>query len=243
MNASIPPQFAARPYTSAVWVLCAPIFIPAIGMTIIFAIWPDIRIGLTDAKTAETLGPVWTALALIHLLHFAALSYWSEHIGAGAFAGPVRTSSRWIVGALILGPVILILPNIIAGMVMGGVDGWEYNSDVDESVFEIQNWGPAYVIFAIVLAPIVEEMTFRGVALGAMIGRGIPPVMASVLASAAFTFLHTQYSIPALLVVFTAGLGFAWLRLASKSIIVPIVAHMAANGLIMYLQTLAPPAG
>ena len=155
----------------------------------------------------------------------------------------MRASQNWIVAAILLGPVILIAPNLIAALLAGGEQGWEYSRDVDTSFFARENWGIAYLVFALVLAPILEEVTFRGVALGAMLTRGVPPIMAAVLSSAAFTFLHLQYSVPALLVVFVAGLGFAWLRMKSGTMLVPILAHIAANGMITFLASLSPPAG
>jgi len=53
-----------------------------------------------------------------------------------------------------------------------------------------------------------------------------------------------QYSLPAMAVVFFTGLGFAGLRLLSRSILVPILAHMAANAAMILMQLLAtaPPA-
>lgn len=239
-----PPALAREPFTAAFWTLCAPFLFPVIGAFLIGLVWPGFNQVINgDERSAESIGQLWTALAGIHLVHFAILSIWSEKIGAGAFAGSMKASQNWIVAAILLGPVILIAPNLIAALLAGGEQGWEYSRDVDTSFFARENWGIAYLVFALVLAPILEEVTFRGVALGAMLTRGVPPIMAAVLSSAAFTFLHLQYSVPALLVVFVAGLGFAWLRMKSGTMLVPILAHIAANGMITFLASLSPPAG
>jgi len=239
-----PPALAREPFTAAFWTLCAPFLFPVIGAFLIGLVWPGFNQVINgDERSAESIGQLWTALAAIHLVHFAILSIWSEKIGAGAFAGSMQASQNWIVAAILLGPVILIAPNLIAALLAGGEQGWEYSRDVDTSFFARENWGIAYLVFALVLAPILEEVTFRGVALGAMLTRGVPPIMAAVLSSAAFTFLHLQYSVPALLVVFVAGLGFAWLRMKSGTMLVPILAHIAANGMITFLASLSPPAG
>jgi membrane protease YdiL (CAAX protease family) len=239
-----PEALGREPFTAAFWTLCAPFLFPVLGAFLIGLAWPGFNqvINGTD-RTTEAIGLLWTALAAIHLVHFAILSIWSERMGAGAFAGSMRASQNWIVASILLGPVILIAPNLTAALIAGGEQGWEYSRDVDTSFFARENWGIAYLIFALLLAPILEEVTFRGVALGALVIRGVPPLMAMALSSAAFTFLHVQYSIPALIVVFVAGMGFAWLRLKSGSMLVPILAHIAANSMITFLASLAPPAG
>ncbi|WP_083911027.1 CPBP family intramembrane glutamic endopeptidase [Henriciella marina] len=239
-----PAALQKEPFTAAFWILCAPFLFPVLGAFLIGIVWPGFNQVINGSDgTARSVGLLWAALAAIHLVHFAILSIWSERIGAGAFAGSMRASQNWIIAAILLGPVILIVPNLVAAALAGGEQGWEYSSDVDTSFFAPENWGVSYLVFALVLAPILEEVTFRGVALGAMLVRGVPPFMAAAISSAAFTFLHLQYSIPALLVVFVAGMGFAWLRLKSGSMLVPILAHIAANGMITFLASLSPPAG
>ena len=236
-----PAALGREPFTIAFWVLCAPFLFPVVGSFLIGAVWPGFSSAISEGGSSDAIGYVWAALAAIHLIHFVSLSLWTEHMGAGAFAGSMRASQNWIVASILLGPVILILPNLAAALLAGGEQGWEYSREVDTSFFARENWGIAYLIFALLLAPILEEVTFRGVALGALVTRGVPPVMAAVISSAAFTFLHLQYSLLALSVVFIAGLGFAWLRLRSGSMLVPIIAHIAANGMITFLASLAPP--
>lgn len=237
-----PTALGREPWTAGFWVICAPFLFPVVGAAIVALIWPGFRDVLGAATaTPKLIGYVWASLAAIHLIHFAILSVWSERMGAGAFAGSMKASQNWIVASLLLGPVILILPNIAAAAFAGGADGWQYAQDQDTSFFSRENWGVAYLVFALFLAPILEEVTFRGVALGALIVRGVPPVMAAVLSAAAFTFIHLQYSVLALIVVFIAGLGFAWLRLKSGSMLVPILAHISANGMVTFLASMAPP--
>lgn len=239
-----PLALAREPFTAGFWALCAPFLFPVIGSTLLALAWPQYTDIIQDsAPGADAIGLVWAAFAAFSLIQFAILSFWSERIGAGAFAGSIDISPNWFIAAILLGPPILLGPNLIAGMLFGGEEGWEYSTDVNEALFAPDNWGPAYLVYAMLLAPMLEEVTYRGVALGALMSRNVPPVMAMVLSTAAFTLPHLQYSIPALGVVFIAGMGFAWLRLASGSILVPIIAHVAANATITFLASLAPPAG
>ncbi|MEQ8558908.1 MAG: CPBP family intramembrane glutamic endopeptidase [Henriciella sp.] len=231
-----------EPFSAIFWVILAPFLIPVVGSAIITVLWPGYYDIIQDpGASREAIGQVWMLLAMVQLVYFGLLTLWAERVGAGAFAGDMRASQNWIIAAILLGPVILLAPNLIMSSLFGGEEGWQYSGDVNTALFLPQNWGASYLIYALVLAPLVEEVTYRGVAMGALLVRGVPPVMAMVVSSAAFTFVHLQYSIPALIVVFLAAMGFAWLRLKSGTILVPILAHMSANGLITFIASLAPP--
>ena len=138
--------------------------------------------------------------------------------------------------ALWIGPFILIAPTVIVGLFMGGGDeNWAYADDFNPAWTAVENQGLATLFYAIILAPIVEEVTFRGIGMGAMIARGIGGVTAAIVTTIAFTIIHGQYSPAALAVIFIAGLGFAALRLISGTLIVPIVAHISANSVVTLL--------
>ena len=128
---------------------------------------------------------------------------------------------------------------MIANIAMAGQEGWAYADDYDPSWDAKANWSLTTIFFVALLAPIVEEVAFRGVAMGAMLARGINPYASATIASFVFMTTHFQYSPAALAVVFVAGLGFSALRLLSGSMLVPIVAHISANGLVLWLQALA----
>lgn len=233
------------PFGAAFWVILAPFLIPVIGSSLIVLIWPGYFDVVRDPNPGrDAIAQVWMLLTLIQLGYFGMLSLWSERIGAGAFAGAMRASQNWIIASILLGPVILLAPNFIAVGIFGGEEGWQYSRDVNTAIFSPENWSLSYIVYALVLAPLVEEVTYRGVAMGAMLARGVPPIMAMVVSSAAFTFIHMQYSVPALIVVFIASMGFAWLRLRSGTVLVPILAHITANGFVTFLASLSStPAG
>ena len=94
-----------------------------------------------------------------------------------------------------------------------------------------------------IYSPLVEEVTFRGIALGTLIARGLSVPAAVVLSSLAFAISHLQYSPAAMFVVFLSGVGFAILRLMSGTVLVPIIAHAAANADVLLLNWFAasPP--
>ena len=139
---------------------------------------------------------------------------------------------------MIAGPVILYLPNLFIDAVIQ-TDNWAYRSDVNPDDIAPSNWTPAFIFMAIIMAPLVEEVAFRGVALGAFISRGMPPLLAAVFSSLAFAVIHLQYTLAGMFVVFLAGLGYAALRLFTGSLLVPILAHAFGNMFVLWINWLA----
>jgi membrane protease YdiL (CAAX protease family) len=108
----------------------------------------------------------------------------------------------------------------------------------------------------LLLTSVPEEFAFRGVLLGSAL-RLWGPWRASLVTSALFGLwhivptLHTMADNPAVAgfsgsvagrvlvvlgsvtVTFVAGLAFCWLRLRSRSLIAPVMAHFATNGLAL----------
>lgn len=228
------------PLMAVFWVVIAPVlFLNASGLIAAQFLNP-FEPGSAEEITAYQF--LWRVNCIVMFVWFAALSYWSDWIGGGAFAGQLRVDARWIVVGVLLGPAMLLVPAFVVGAVMPEGE-WRYRENFNAEIFAPRNWTLAYIFMAVVLAPIIEEVTFRGVALGALISRGIGPIAAVILSSAAFALIHMQYAPAALIVVFISGVGFAVLRLLSGSISVPIVAHAVANADVLVLQWLAssPP--
>ena len=108
----------------------------------------------------------------------------------------------------------------------------------------------------LLLTAIPEEFAFRGVLLGSAL-RLWGPLRASLVTSALFGLwhvvptLHTMSDnravagvsasvagqalvvLGSVAVTFIAGLVFCWLRLRSRSLIAPVIAHFATNGLAL----------
>jgi hypothetical protein len=90
------------------------------------------------------------------------------------------------------------------------------------------------VAFAVIIMPVVEELLFRGFLYPVF--KGWAGALAStVFVSALFATLHLNLaSLPALFVLaLTFSLAYEW----SGSIALPIVMHMAFNGIQLLLMT------
>ena len=235
-----PLALAREPVMAFFWAVLAPILFLSGAAMIALSILPEFAAGSPEEIQAHHM--LWFVTAIAMATWFALMSFWSQWLGAGPFAGAMMTETRWLLIAGLLGPIILLGPNLIVASIMTE-EGWQYSGDVNVEIFAPETWALADIFIAVLMAPVVEEVAFRGVAFGALIARGMSSVGAVVLSSFAFAFIHLQYSPAAMLVVFITGLGFALLRVLSGTVIVPIVAHMSANAVVLTLSSMAanPP--
>ena len=235
-----PLALAREPMMAFFWAVLAPIIFLSGAALLAVSFIPQFETG--SVEEIQAYQSLWFVSCIAMAAWFAVMSAWSNWLGAGPFAGQMTTNSTWFMTAAILGPLLLLVPNLVVASFMTE-DGWQYSGEVNQDVFQPQNWTLAFIFVSVIMAPVVEEVAFRGIAFGALIARGLSPVGAVVLSSFAFAFSHLQYSPAAMLVVFVTGIGFAILRLLSGTIIVPIIAHSSANAVILSLNWMAanPP--
>ena len=87
-------------------------------------------------------------------------------------------------------------------------------------------WGP--LLFSLLIwAPVVEELVFRYVLVGALYD--VSPVLAIGMSGALFGLVHTRGPLPKIVM----GSLFAWRYIASGSLWVPIGMHFAWNALVV----------
>ncbi|MCC7054303.1 MAG: CPBP family intramembrane metalloprotease [Gemmatimonadaceae bacterium] len=85
------------------------------------------------------------------------------------------------------------------------------------------------VVAMVVLAPVGEELVFRGLMFD-QVSRGAAGVWgAVVLSAAAFAVLHGQYGVAALSLIFIDGLFLGAARAASGSVLLPMGLHALGN--------------
>lgn len=229
----VPASLGRSPGAATFWVLAAPIIFPGVGAVI----FPVLLAPL--GGDSDSLRMFWTVTVLAGAAQLVGVILWARHMGAGPFAGPLRARPKWLAAAVLLGPLLLFIPTLIANQVMAGDPAWQYSGDIDPYIFARANWIPAFLLYVLLLAPVLEEVTFRGIALGGLMARGASPGLAVILSSLAFALVHLQYNLTAMAVVFCAGLGFAVLRLASGSMLVSVLAHISANAGALLLGSLS----
>ena len=82
----------------------------------------------------------------------------------------------------------------------------------------------------VVVAPVAEEVFFRGFVLGGLVA-ALGDLRAALVSSALFAAMHV--SVGAFVPLFAAGMLLAWLYLRTRSIWPPIAAHSTQNALAM----------
>ena len=209
----------------------------------------------TVARGYGLLGPPLMAVSLLT----AALVLIAWRAGATrADLGLGRADARTglLYGAGAFGAVLLVL---VVAAVIPVTNGFLHDSraqvDGGRLLYELG-------VPIVLLTAIPEEFAFRGVLLGSGL-RLWGPRRASLITSALFGLwhiaptLHTMSDnrvvrgvsasvdgrvlvvLGSIAVTFVAGLVFCWLRLRSGSLIAPVMAHVATNGLALTVAWLA----
>jgi membrane protease YdiL (CAAX protease family) len=207
---------------------------------------------LTAARAFGLVGPpryVWVPVSLFTAA--LALTAWTTgatRADLGLARADMRAGLRYGAGAF--GIVLLVL---VVAAVIPLTNGFLHDSRAEISggrlLYEL-------AVPIVLLTAIPEEFAFRGVLLGSAV-RLWGPLRASLVTSALFGLWHIEPTLHtmsdnravagasasvggeillvlgAIAVTFVAGLIFCWLRLRSRSLIAPVLAHVATNGLAL----------
>ncbi|WP_201535780.1 CPBP family intramembrane glutamic endopeptidase [Psychrobacter ciconiae] len=97
------------------------------------------------------------------------------------------------------------------------------------------------VFVMVVVAPIYEELVFRGLLWSAIAEQFEAPrglIIASLVTSIIFALIHLQYGIYEMSTIVILALIFCWARIKSGSLLLPMLLHIINNGaaMLQYLQ-------
>jgi len=229
-----PMALARSPFAAVFWPLLAPILFVNVGVVLagFFTFgWSFEQFGDGGSLQAQ-----WTIFLVINAILFAAMSLWSERIGAGPFAGGLELESDWLAISVLSGPVVLLGTTLLLGSVVGQEDpNWMFRETSARDLLGPAAIGLSMIFAAVFLLPIVEEVAYRGIAMGFLLGRGVTPMVAGAITAAAFAATHLQYTLLGMFPIFVMGLYLAWLRAATGTVAAPIMAHISANAVSMAL--------
>lgn len=131
---------------------------------------------------------------------------------------------RWVGWPpLVLGAIATMVLSIAVSRIGPSPEGVD---DAMRMVREPHLFLASLLVFA-VLAPLVEELVFRGLFYGWLEGVWGPRVAVAV-SSAAFALAH--YEPAHIVVVAPLGLLFGWLRWRTRSVLPSLFAHVVNNG-------------
>ena len=91
------------------------------------------------------------------------------------------------------------------------------------------------LISVVIIAPIAEEFIFRGFLYSQLSRTKIGPWGAVTLSSLLWTVIHFQYEVLILIVLFIFGIFLGYIRMAYKSLSLPIMLH-GINNLFAFLM-------
>ncbi|UYZ67722.1 CPBP family intramembrane metalloprotease [Moraxella bovis] len=160
--------------------------------------------------------------------------HWGEFFGIKAIS--VRGFVVSLIGMIAFMAVSEIILTALDSSPMDFLDGLI----TDESL-------PLLIFAIVVVAPIYEELVFRGLIFGGLLHRHraeqIPirlvgftiaksTLMASLISSLLFTLVHLQYDLLGMMVIFAMALLFCYIRV-KYGLIMAILMHMVNNSMAM----------
>lgn len=160
--------------------------------------------------------------------------------------GPVRPLGRLLLGGIALGAGLLVTASLLVAALVGltGSDAVPEQLILDEALS-----GGARTILAVVaavlLAPVAEELLFRGL-LHRALRRRRGVLAATLLSSALFAVVHLDVGLSqplALVGLLLVGIVLALAYERTGRLLVPIVAHAAYNGTALLAAVVAQRSG
>jgi hypothetical protein len=137
----------------------------------------------------------------------------------------------------------------VAVLLAGGLVLAAATSTLELAMVQFTDWSPAddsvhlragissrywwaTIIIAVVLAPLFEELTFRGFLLSALASTRLGFWGGAAVANVPWTLVHA-YSWQGMASVFLAGMILSWLLWRTGSIRAPIAAHAISNAAVL----------
>ena len=173
---------------------------------------PSLFTGVENTITATGLGMVLSGIAMIwHLIHFKYVKF------------NLKSFSE-----VSLKAIGLSIPFIVSGMVFINLCS-EFLGLPDnmQDTFRAMSRNAFGILSITIMAPMVEELLFRGAIQGHLQRKGIRPLYAILISSAIFGIVHMNpIQIP---FAFAIGSIFGWLYYRTGSLVPGIIGHFINN--------------
>ncbi len=209
---------------------------------IAFAVLGVLASGLEDNPITQGASPIWITFGTMLAIGLVTIALFRVPVLGKIDSVREIVAETWPMGRLIktgLAGYLCTVP--ILGIVLVGVGLLSQHlpapsHPITEDFARASglDWFAIFVVAA-VLAPLVEELTFRGLMLPALATR-LKPIAAVLLCGFVFAAIHPQGPLiwPALM---TTGAVAAYLRYLTGSLVPSIVLHVVHNGLIFLMST------
>ncbi|HEY4553422.1 MAG TPA: type II CAAX endopeptidase family protein [Bacillaceae bacterium] len=139
------------------------------------------------------------------------------------------------IGWGVLGVFLAFIAQAVAILIETAI-GIDPGSENTQDLLDMINFFPWIIIIISIVGPILEEIVFRKVIFGMFYNR-FPFWAAALLSSLIFSVAHMDFTH---ILLYTAmGFVFAFLYVRTKRIIVPIIAHVMMNTMVIIVQYVA----
>jgi membrane protease YdiL (CAAX protease family) len=165
-------------------------------------------------------------LVIILIILYPEIKSPNERLGRVLGGGAVMWSIAGVFLAY-LSQVIAVSIEMLLGIQPG--------SENTELIVEIAEATPLFMIVVAVVAPILEEIIFRKVIFGSLYKK-YNFFISAFISALAFALVHLDYT--HLIIYFAMGVTFSYLYVKTKRLLVPIVAHVAMNSLVLLVQVI-----
>ena len=218
-------RFAYGFWASTRWAAASAIAAVAAGLLTVAAY--AFLLGKQGAKPSDEYVVAISCLAMVGVI------VWSVRL-TGC---PVRlylalVSTAWINYAVAIAAEAVLL--FVHGLVLSQLCDGSSNFQTQGNEIRAAMNGPLAALFlfnTIILAPVTEEVLFRGFLLPSWSRSWLGPFGAVAATSVIFAAMHVQYGTCGLIAVGLAGCVYGWLRLRSGSLLPPMLAHCVGNAI------------
>jgi uncharacterized protein len=131
------------------------------------------------------------------------------------------------------GVFLALFAQSIAGSIESML-GIEMGSENTQEIIKLIERFPVVILVSSIIGPILEEIVFRKIIFGSL-HRKMNFFLAALISSVIFALAHME---PEHVILYSAmGFTFAFLYVKTKRIIVPIIAHVTMNTMVVLLQS------
>lgn len=214
-----------RPARWGIWDVVIAISLEVVALAIVGGLLEVAGVGSGTAALAATVAG-WAALA-------GWIAFATQRRGNGMRIdmglrlnwSDARAGVLWGVLALVCGLAVGAAVQALAGSFSSAA-----GLMLDELLADSSSISVAlFLVMAALVAPVVEELTFRGLLFGALRKRGVSTAWTVVITTIAFAVMHLEPVRLPVILVMGAMLGIVRARTGSTGS--SIVAHVVANGL------------
>lgn len=149
--------------------------------------------------------------------------------------GDRESRASWPIAIIwsFIGIILAFFAQGVAALIENKLFGIEAGSENTQFLVEIATVTPLFIIVTSIIGPILEEIIFRKILFGSLYKR-FNFIIAALISSLIFAVVHMDFTH---LLIYTAmGFTFAYLYIMTKRIIVPIIAHVSMNTIVVLIQ-------